>query len=168
MSEFMYNSDYLCHFNKNHSPKNGQFVSGDGDGDGQVDDHGSKKIKFGSADTVKGSINPRNPKNSSAGLKATNKKLSKSSIFRSSSAADFKNPDGTIDNKSYTISGLKKLGVGSALMVGGILTTKLAPSTIAKGAGFVSAALGGYVTGYGGSQTAIGVANTLWEKNVIK
>ena len=28
---------YLVHFNKNHSPKNGQFVSGDGDGDGQTE-----------------------------------------------------------------------------------------------------------------------------------
>jgi hypothetical protein len=31
--------DYLMHFNKNHSKANGQFVSGDGDADGIVDDH---------------------------------------------------------------------------------------------------------------------------------
>lgn len=30
---------YLIHFNKNHSKANGQFISGDGDGDGIVDDH---------------------------------------------------------------------------------------------------------------------------------
>lgn len=30
---------YLIHYNKNHSKKNGQFVSGDGDSDGIVDDH---------------------------------------------------------------------------------------------------------------------------------
>lgn len=30
---------YLIHFNKNHSSKNGRFVSGDGDGDGVLDDH---------------------------------------------------------------------------------------------------------------------------------
>ena len=30
---------YLIHFNKNHSPKNGQFTSGDGDGDNIRDDH---------------------------------------------------------------------------------------------------------------------------------
>lgn len=30
---------YLIHFNKNHSPKNGQFISGDGDADGVRDDH---------------------------------------------------------------------------------------------------------------------------------
>jgi hypothetical protein len=40
----MYYPDYLIHFNKNHSSKNGQFISGDGDGDGQVDDrHNGKK-----------------------------------------------------------------------------------------------------------------------------
>lgn len=31
--------NYLIHFNKNHSKANGQFVSGDGDGDGIVNDH---------------------------------------------------------------------------------------------------------------------------------
>lgn len=30
---------YLIHFNKNHSKKNGQFISGDGDGDGTADEH---------------------------------------------------------------------------------------------------------------------------------
>lgn len=30
---------YLIHYNKNHSPKNGQFISGDGDADGVRDDH---------------------------------------------------------------------------------------------------------------------------------
>jgi hypothetical protein len=30
---------YLIHYNKNHSKANGQFVSGDGDGDGIIDDH---------------------------------------------------------------------------------------------------------------------------------
>lgn len=31
--------DYLVHFNKNHSSKNGRFTSGDGDGDGIANDH---------------------------------------------------------------------------------------------------------------------------------
>ena len=31
--------DYLVHFNGNHSSKNGQFINGDGDNDGIVDDH---------------------------------------------------------------------------------------------------------------------------------
>ena len=50
-------SQYLVHFNKNHSKANGQFTSGDGDGDGIVDDHSNqgrikgqvidKKLKLG-------------------------------------------------------------------------------------------------------------------------
>lgn len=35
--------DYLIHFNKNHSSKNGQFISGDGDGDGVVNDNKNQK-----------------------------------------------------------------------------------------------------------------------------
>ena len=35
--------DYLVHYNKNHSKANGQFVSGDGDGDGVVNDHANQK-----------------------------------------------------------------------------------------------------------------------------
>lgn len=31
--------NYLIHYNKNHSKKNGQFISGDGDGDGTADEH---------------------------------------------------------------------------------------------------------------------------------
>jgi hypothetical protein len=39
--------DYLVHFNKNHSPKNGQFTSGDGDGDGISNDHAHRSKKDG-------------------------------------------------------------------------------------------------------------------------
>lgn len=38
-------ADYLIHYNKNHSKTNGQFVSGDGDGDGQVNDRAAKKAQ---------------------------------------------------------------------------------------------------------------------------
>ena len=34
---------YLIHFNKNHSSSTGQFISGDGDGDGVIDDHHNYK-----------------------------------------------------------------------------------------------------------------------------
>ena len=34
--------NYLCHFNRNHSPKNGQFTYGDGDGDGSSDERGRR------------------------------------------------------------------------------------------------------------------------------
>ncbi len=46
---------YLIHFNKLHSKKNGQFISGDGDGDGVVNDHASQKksnLKY---------VSPNNP-----------------------------------------------------------------------------------------------------------
>lgn len=36
-------SQYLVHYNKNHSKTNGQFISGDGDSDGVVDDHHNYK-----------------------------------------------------------------------------------------------------------------------------
>lgn len=35
--------DYLIHFNKNHSESNGQFVSGDGDGDGILNDNKNQR-----------------------------------------------------------------------------------------------------------------------------
>lgn len=35
-------SEYLIHFNKNHSHKNGQFIPGDGDGDGQINDRANR------------------------------------------------------------------------------------------------------------------------------
>lgn len=49
MYEIKYPS-YLVHFNKNHSDKNGQFISGDGDGDGQINDHKNKKKLFDKVD----------------------------------------------------------------------------------------------------------------------
>ena len=39
--------DYLIHYNKNHSKANGQFTSGDGDGDGISNDHANQKKKDG-------------------------------------------------------------------------------------------------------------------------
>ena len=41
----MYYPNYLIHYNKNHSSKNGQFVSGDGDGDGITNDHSQRSKK---------------------------------------------------------------------------------------------------------------------------
>lgn len=43
----MYYPDYLIHYNKNHSAKNGQFTSGDGDGDGISNDHAHRSKKDG-------------------------------------------------------------------------------------------------------------------------
>lgn len=39
----MYYQNYIIHYNKNHSSKNGQFVSGDGDGDGIANDHANRR-----------------------------------------------------------------------------------------------------------------------------
>ena len=36
-------SSYLRHMNENHSPKTGQFISGDGDGDGITKDHKNQR-----------------------------------------------------------------------------------------------------------------------------
>lgn len=38
---------YLIHYNKNHSSKDGRFVSGDGDGDGQMNDNANRSKKKG-------------------------------------------------------------------------------------------------------------------------
>lgn len=38
----MWYPTYLVHFNKNHSSKDGRFTSGDGDGDGIVNDHANR------------------------------------------------------------------------------------------------------------------------------
>ena len=35
--------NYLIHYNQNHSKSNGQFISGDGDGDGIVNDHANQR-----------------------------------------------------------------------------------------------------------------------------
>lgn len=43
--------NYLIHFNKNHSSSTGQFISGDGDGDGVVNDH-SHRSGNGSSEKV--------------------------------------------------------------------------------------------------------------------
>jgi len=46
MYKSVFNDNYLCHYNQNHSKKNGQFVSGDGDGDGISNDHANQRKKI--------------------------------------------------------------------------------------------------------------------------
>jgi hypothetical protein len=43
--KYYYKTNYLMHFNKNHSPKDGKFTSGDGDGDGITNDHAHRSKK---------------------------------------------------------------------------------------------------------------------------
>lgn len=47
MYKAVFNDNYLCHYNKNHSKTNGQFTSGDGDGDGISNDHAHRIEKDG-------------------------------------------------------------------------------------------------------------------------
>jgi len=47
MHKAVFNDNYLCHYNKNHSKANGQFTSGDGDGDGIVNDQVNQRKKKG-------------------------------------------------------------------------------------------------------------------------
>lgn len=44
---------YIAHFNKNHSNKDGRFVSGDGDGDGQVNDRANRSKKTDKVDNIR-------------------------------------------------------------------------------------------------------------------
>ena len=60
--------NYLCHFNKNHSPKNGQFTSGDGDGDNIRDDHHNYKKNKGDLSVSK-SLKKYTGKNAEKNLK---------------------------------------------------------------------------------------------------
>ena len=69
---------YLIHYNKNHSTKNGQFISGDGDGDGIINDH-SHKSSNGSSGKVMSRQKARRIRNAgislcaaSVGLQAVN------------------------------------------------------------------------------------------------
>ena len=61
----MYYPDYLVHYNKNHSPKNGQFTSGDGDGDGISNDHAHRSKKKASK---------RSPAKNATSKKATSRR----------------------------------------------------------------------------------------------
>ncbi|MBP5598010.1 MAG: hypothetical protein J6Y02_21760 [Pseudobutyrivibrio sp.] len=163
----------LMHFNKNHSRHNGQFISGDGDGDGVTDDHHRNKEKIPEESGALG-VNRRkeakknggwhpitNPyEHSSAAGKTPDraKKLSKSSIFKSGSFAEFLDENGKVDNKAYTKSGVKKLlGGVSAIAVGRFLQNS--DNLIANGVGYTAELLGAFGAGAGAAQTFIGVAN---------
>ena len=51
--------DYLVHFNKNHSAKNGRFTSGDGDGDGISNDHSHDSSRKSSGRDIRNDRNKR-------------------------------------------------------------------------------------------------------------
>lgn len=57
ISTFNGSGEYLAHFNKNHSSKNGQFTSGDGDGDGIVNDHNYRVSQKSRKDAISNTTN---------------------------------------------------------------------------------------------------------------
>lgn len=84
---------YLIHYNKNHSPKNGQFVSGDGDSDGITNDHANRSKSSGSNKKP----STRNGKNSSL------KGIPKDRIYTTRTGEKVVKPIGFRDG-TYTIS----------------------------------------------------------------
>ena len=63
MYKAVINDNYLCHYNKNHSKANGQFVSGDGDGDGISNDHANQNKKKIANEVMKRSLKGESYKN---------------------------------------------------------------------------------------------------------
>lgn len=97
---------YLIHFNRNHSPKNGQFTSGDGDGDGINNDHAhmSKTVKRYSGENARANL----AKDGSYKVKKLIEKEQKKRGYKSGRAqinADLKKAE-SIANKKF--NALKK------------------------------------------------------------
>lgn len=81
---------YLIHFNQNHSSKNGQFTSGDGDGDGVRNDHANAR---------------KNPDNRSSLSRNLGSSKGKSlSIKGKSFAGDFNDATVTTDSSTGVMS----------------------------------------------------------------
>lgn len=172
-------SNELYHFNKKHD-RLGRFDTGDGDGDGIIDDHKNQRKDFSSGAL---GIDHRKVAKASGGWHPITKpyehssaadkppkgieKLPKSSIFKSGSFAEYKNKDGTVDNVAYTKSGAKKVlaGLGS-VAVGKFLQNS--DNFIVQGVGFTSEYLGWFTVGYGGAQTVVGLANQVHNANAVK
>lgn len=113
---------YLIHFNKNHSSKNGRFISGDGDGDGIIDDHhnysknkqaqssgagGSGSLDDEIGDQIDEMVKKYNSKPSTTTYKA--KKDNKKSTKKKSSGSRRKSSNKKIKQVSCDIVGAKDL-----------------------------------------------------------
>lgn len=155
------NDDYIMHFNKNHSPHDGKFTTGDGDGDGVADDHHSGKKDSSSKGYEK------TPLMRSKALPPKKSKLSKSSIFKTSAFNEYKDDNGKIDYGSYTKSGVKKsIGALGAIGVGHFLSNS--DNLVASGVGYVTEMAGFFGLGYGATQTVLGAVNLHREKKESK
>lgn len=170
----------LMHFNKNHSKHNGQFISGDGDGDGVVDDHNngkksslkpyktmgissaayghtdSKSKKYGAAQTMPKMLSKEEYKKKKQeqrdARKASNKR---SSMFKSANFNEYKDEKGNVDTRAYTRSGVKKMLAGFGTMaVGKFLSNS--DNLVASGAGYLAEYAGAFTLGYGTTQTVYG------------
>ena len=123
---------YLIHFNKNHSSKNGQFVSGDGDGDGILDDHhnysknkqaqssgagggGSRSLDDELGDQIDEMVKKYNSKPSTTTYKTKKtKKTKKKSTKKKSSGSRRKSSNKKIKTVSCDIVGAKNLVNGNS------------------------------------------------------
>lgn len=121
--------NYLIHFNKNHSSSTGQFISGDGDGDGVVNDH----------------KNQTNAKENAEALKSLGKKQisSGAGVAIAGAATIFvsRMADLTFDSGALNVAaqvgeyviGPAALGIGLGTMGGGIINTAAGNSALKKG-----------------------------------
>lgn len=160
----VYSGGELFHINKKHD-RLGRFDTGDGDGDGIIDDHkNQRKEQSGRWSPI---TKPYQHSSAAAKTPKNSNKLPKSSIFKSSSFAEYKDSNGKVDNKAYTASGVKKLLGG----IGGIAVGKFlqnSDNVIVSGVGFVTEYAGFFAVGYGGAQTLFGVANQIHNSKEAK
>lgn len=124
--------NYLIHFNKNHSSSTGQFISGDGDGDGVVNDHKNQKSDSSSNRGWKNDAYKTGER-----IRNTGKKALKSGI-----------------TKLAIADGLTFVSAVSSVV------SKQTDSTIASGIAAVTAAAAVPLTAVGTTQVVTGAINT--------
>lgn len=122
-------SSYLIHFNKNHSSSTGQFISGDGDGDGVVNDHKNQTNTKESAEKVK-SLGKKQISAGAATAAAGAATIFVSHIVEKSFDSGELNVAAQVGK--YAI-GPAVLGTGLGTMTGGIINTAAGNSALKKG-----------------------------------
>lgn len=115
---------YLIHFNKNHSSKDGRFVSGDGDGDGQLNDNANRgKKRFSIGDGT-----PNENIGTGAAL------LGLSGISAAISAVTYKQGEKFVSGM-YAATAISSLTSGSIYLGKGIIDKNKQKSVSVKNAG---------------------------------
>ena len=120
---------YLIHFNKNHSSSTGQFISGDGDGDGIVNDHKNQTNAKESAEKVK-SLGKKQISAGAATAAAGAATIFVSHIVEKSFDSGALNVAAKVGK--YAI-GPAVLGTGLGTMTGGAINTAVGTSALKKG-----------------------------------